>query len=288
MNNNNNNQKSIYWCDNKVDAVDIFEDNVPIKKINKKDIELREKLRDLRKSRNYSKRLMNKANKLIYMGNRYLDNDIIIPPGSFESISYKMAELTHNREYANGIIYQNRVLKYREKIKYHKFNLEIYNICKYFKEKEYVEISKYNEKRERTRDNMTKTSLDLTYIDKLPEDIVNTIKSFLSYDTRIYLLEDKYKFNKWVNRLLSDDSILYLHYLYTTPDYLSLLTEKEYNSTYEYYHITGPVRKQRIFMIYYKFKEYNPAAAFKMIKNYSILFGQKMIKNKKKYCGVKV
>jgi hypothetical protein len=159
-----------------------------------------------------------------------------------------------------------------------KYRKDQLKIISHFKERKFIQLSQVADIR--TRYPQDEKSIDLDMLEKrLPAEIVDVIGSYLTYFTRIQEMEDNNYFFNRVRYMSPKTSQYYLDYLMRFPEYY-LVTEDEFVSDQMYKELyrnnnrartSMEERKRRILYIYYKFRLYNEPAAYKMMREFSLL-----------------
>jgi len=132
---------------------------------------------------------------------------------------------------------------------------------------------------------IAKTRIDFKKMLKLPEVMVDYIESFLSYDTRIHLLETKYNPYKLLHRLNKYAINHLIKQICLSPEFFKTLSVVEAQKQIFNYNISKPWEhyspywfcfshidsKNTAISMIYKLKKINPRAAHKWIQQISIL-----------------
>ena len=130
-----------------------------------------------------------------------------------------------------------------------------------------------------------KTRIDFKKMLKLPEVMVDYIESFLSYDTRIHLLETKYNPYKLLHRLNKYTINHLIKQICLSPEFFNHLSVVEAQKQIFNYNISKPWEhyspywfcfshidsKNTAIAMIYKLKKINPQAAHKWIRQISML-----------------
>ena len=130
-----------------------------------------------------------------------------------------------------------------------------------------------------------KTRIDFKKMLKLPEVMIDYIESFLSYDTRIHLLETKFNPYKLLHRLNKYTINHLIKQICLSPEFFKNLSVEEAKKQFFNYDIPKPWEqycpywfcfshidsKNTAISMIYKLKKINPQAAYKWIKQISML-----------------
>jgi hypothetical protein len=119
---------------------------------------------------------------------------------------------------------------------------------------------------------------------KIPDDVLRYMSEFLMYDTRIALLEDKYKFSILklpilLNKMSNDVVSSFYAKLYLSKENVEVLPLEQANKALRSvawwnvkYGKSLSYRKTEVHKIMYRFNKENPAVAYKMMKTFAIFF----------------
>jgi hypothetical protein len=192
---------------------------------------------------------------------------------------YSLYEKEFHREFDLELREQQLENRYKwSKSLVSKYRKDQLKIISHFKERKFIQLSQVADIRIRyPQDEM---SIDLDLLEKrLPAEIVDVIGSYLTYFTRIQEMEDNNYFFNRVRYMSPKTSQYYLEYLMRFPEYY-LVTEDEFVADQMYKELyrnnnrtrtSMEERKRRILYIYYKFRLYNEPAAYKMMREFSLL-----------------
>jgi hypothetical protein len=162
-----------------------------------------------------------------------------------------------------------------------KYRKEQLKIISHFKERRFIQMSQRADFVFRYSIVLNERTIDLDLLEKkLPAEIVDVIGSYLTYYTRIDDMEENHNFFSRVRYMSPKTSQYYLDYLMRFPEYY-VVTEDEFVGDQMYKELyknnnrartSMEERKRRILYIYYKFRLCNEPAAYKMLKEFAVLF----------------